>query len=329
MKKVNLFFFLATLAAASACETLDDLFDQEEPACPVANGEAVPSAVLESFSALHTGETVLTWCEANSGYIALFSNQGKEQYAMFDKDGQLITEGNDDAIEKKAGCECELSLEDDEELVDMEIIDLDNLDPASFSKTIDNPYFPLVPGTTFTYRFVNEEGAEEKVVTEVTSDTKAILGVNCIVVHDREFEDGELVEDTFDWYAQDKDGNVWYFGEDTKELEEGKVVSTAGSWEAGIDGAVPGIIMLANPERGLKYRQEYYEGEAEDLAEVVSLDNTVTVPYGTFENCLKTRETTALEPDIVEFKFYAAGVGFIQAQTKEGIPIEPLVSVEK
>ncbi len=328
MKKINWIVWLIALVAASACETLDDLFDKEEPACPVADGEGVPNAVLESFHELYAGETVLTWCEANSGYIALFSDQGKERYVMFDEEGELVVEGDDDAIEKKAGCECELSMEDDEELVDMDIIDLDNLDPSSFSETIDNPYFPLIPGTTFTYRFVNDEGVEEKVITEVTSDTKVILGINCVVVHDQEFEDDELIEDTYDWYTQDEDGNVWYMGEDTKELEDGEVVSTAGSWEAGVDGAVPGIIMLADPEPGLKYRQEYYEGEAEDRGEVISLNNTITVPYGTFENCLKTRETTPLEPDVLEYKFYAPGVGFIQAQTEEGDPTEQLISVE-
>lgn len=312
-----------------SCEKLEDIFDHDEPACSVANGDAVPKAALEAFTENYPNKTVLTWCESDAGYIALFSQNGREQFALFAENGQLIFSGDDDAIEKRANCECELFIEEEEkeELVDLEIIDLENLDPSSFSDIIDNPYFPLIPGTIYTYTFTTDEGVEEKVVTEVTSETREILGISCIVVHDQEFEDDELVEDTYDWYAQDADGNVWYMGEDTEELEDGEVISTAGSWEAGVDGAEPGIIMLASPEPGLKYRQEFYAGEAEDLGEVVSLDNTVTVPYGTFENCLKTMETTPLEPDVLEYKFYAPGVGFIQAQDEEE-PTEQLVSVE-
>ena len=127
-----------------------------------------------------------------------------------------------------------------------------------------------------------------------------------------------MAEDTFDWFAQDKDGNVWYFGEDSKEYEDGKVVSTEGSWESGVDGAKPGIVMKANPQVGDAYRQEYYEDEAEDMAEVVSLNEAVSVPQGSFENCLKTKEWTPLEPDIVENKYYAPGVGLVMEVAVEG-----------
>jgi len=143
------------------------------------------------------------------------------------------------------------------------------------------------------------------------------MGVECVVVRDTAWEGGELIERTFDWYAQDQEGTVWYFGEDTKEYRNGKVTSTGGSWEAGVDGAQPGIIMQANPKAGLSYRQEYYEGEAEDKAQVVSVNESVTVPYGSFDHVLKTKEWTPLEPGLVEHKYYAPGVG--QVGASEGL----------
>src|SRR3954462_2004891 len=120
---------------------------------------------------------------------------------------------------------------------------------------------------------------------------------------------GKLIEKTFNYYAQDKKGNVWYFGEDTREYKNGKVTSTKGSWEAGVDGAKPGIIMQAHPKVAQSYRQEYYKGEAEDMAKVLSLNESVTVPYGSFDRVLKTKEWTPLEPSYVEHKYYAPGVG--------------------
>lgn len=192
------------------------------------------------------------------------------------------------------------------------------IDPADFVMEIDNPYFPLKPGTTFIYQGETEEGIQRNEVV-VTNQTKTILGVLTTVVWDRVWdEDDELVEETYDWYAQDKDGNVWYFGEDSKEYESGVVVSTAGSWEAGVDGAKPGIIMEADPQIGNSYRQEYYEGKAEDMAEVLSLSETASVPYGSFTDCLKTKEWTPLEPDVVAHKYYAPDVGFIMEIMVEG-----------
>ena len=149
-------------------------------------------------------------------------------------------------------------------------------------------------------------------------ETREIMGIEARVVHDVVTEDGELVEDTFDWYAQDADGNVWYFGEDTKEFEDGKVATTAGSWEAGVDGAQPGILVPAEPEDGMTYRQEYYAGEAEDAAEVLSLDEKVEVPFGSYDGVLMTKEFTPLEPDILEHKFYARGVGVVLALAISG-----------
>ena len=189
--------------------------------------------------------------------------------------------------------------------------------PADFVTQIDNQYLPYTPGAIFIYDGESEDG-KERIEVEVTHDTKEIMGVVCIVVRDRVWLDGELIEDTFDWLAQDKDGNVWYFGEDSMEYEGGKIVSTEGSWEAGIDGAKPGILMKANPQIGDAYRQEYYEDEAEDMAEVLSLNASVSVAYGSFENCLKTQEWTPLEPDVVENKYYAPGVGVILEVAVEG-----------
>src|SRR5215212_3282355 len=166
------------------------------------------------------------------------------------------------------------------------------LDPGNFVSKVDNPYFPLEPGRTYIYRG-ETEGVPTRDVMIVTSATKVILGVTTIVVRDQAYEDGILIEDTFDWYAQDKAGNVWYFGEDTKELDaSGNVISTEGSWKAGVDGAQPGIIMLAHPQVGDRYYQEFYPGVAEDQAKVLSLDASVCVAYGCFNNVLVTKDWT-------------------------------------
>jgi hypothetical protein len=183
------------------------------------------------------------------------------------------------------------------------------LDPADFVPQIDNPYWPMAPGSRWVYRETDGEGGKQRVEVAVTDRAKSILGIRATVVHDVVSEDGQLVEDTFDWYAQDKWGNVWYMGEDTKEYEEGKVVSTEGSWEAGVDGAQAGIIMPAELEVGTVYRQEYYEGEAEDAGEILSLDEQVHVPYGSFAGVLMTKDSNLLDPDALEHKFYAPGVG--------------------
>jgi hypothetical protein len=180
--------------------------------------------------------------------------------------------------------------------------------PADFVAKIDNQYYSLTPGTTLTYRSETEDGIEKNVMI-VTDETKKVLGVTTIVVWDRVWLDDELIEETYDWYAQDKEGNVWYFGEDSKEYENGKVVSTEGSWEAGVDGAKPGIIMEAHPKVGDSYKQEYYQGEAEDIADVIALGETVTVPYGTFENCLETRDWSQIDPALNEYKYYSPEIG--------------------
>ena len=201
-----------------------------------------------------------------------------------------------------------------------------SVDPADFTTKIDNKYFPLEPGTTFVYRGKTEDASEGDTVA-VTSETRNIMGVECVVVDDRVTEDGELTEKTYDWYAQDEKGNVWYFGEDSKEYENGKVKSTEGSWEAGKDGAEPGIIMPANPNVGETYRQEYYKGEAEDMARALKLDGSATVPRGSYDHVLVTREWTPLEPNIAEHKYYAAGVGNVLEVAVKG-PQERLELVD-
>jgi len=202
------------------------------------------------------------------------------------------------------------------------------INPDDFVDKVDNQYFPLTPGTTFIYEGETEDGETVRIEDYVTHETKQILGVTCVVVRNREMENGDLVEETFDWYAQDKDGNVWYFGEDAKEYEDGVVVSTKGSWEAGVDGATPGIIIGANPQVGDFYRQEYYKGEAEDMAEVLSLTESASVTYGSFDNCLMTREWTLLEPGVVEHDYYAPDVGLVlEVEVEDGKERVELVEI--
>ena len=187
------------------------------------------------------------------------------------------------------------------------------LDPADFTIEIDNPYWPMKPGSRWILRETDPDGTNQRVEITVTDQTKTIAGIEARVIRDTVTEDGKLVEDTFDWYAQDSSGNIWYLGEATKEYENGKVKSTAGSWEAGVDGAQGGILIPAEPKPGLTYRQEYHEGEAEDAAEVLSIDELAEVPYGSFKSVLMTKDYTPLEPKLLEHKFYAPGVGLVLA----------------
>jgi hypothetical protein len=193
------------------------------------------------------------------------------------------------------------------------------LDPADFSTRITNPWWPMRPGSRWVYRETDSEGAEQRVEVTITRKTKKIAnGIEARIVHDVVTEDGEPVEVTDDWYAQDSGGNIWYLGEDTTEYENGKAATTTGSFEAGVDGAQAGIIMPARPEVGMTYRQEYYAGEAEDKGEVVSLDEQAEVPAGHFKNALMTKELNPIEPKVLEFKFYAPGVGPVLAVTVSG-----------
>jgi hypothetical protein len=185
-----------------------------------------------------------------------------------------------------------------------------SIDAAAFSATVDNPFFPLRPGMRWHYRSATKDGVETTAVT-VTSKTRTIAGVPCVEVRDTVRVDGKLQEDTLDWYAQDRTGTVWYFGENTKEYDKGKVSSTEGSWAAGEHGAQPGIMMPAHPQPGGRYRQEYYRGHAEDRAEVVSISEHARVPAGSYDGMVMTAETTPLEPAVLERKYYARGIGMV------------------
>jgi hypothetical protein len=197
------------------------------------------------------------------------------------------------------------------------------LKPSDFTTEIENPYFPLAPGSKWVYR----EGTQRVEIT-VTNDTKKIEGITTRVVRDVVTEDGKLVENTRDWYAQDSDGNVWYMGEATTEYENGKPKTTEGSWEAGVDGAEPGIIMPADPRPGLSYRQEYYKGHAEDRAKVITLNAKVKVPFGRFDDVVETEDTAPLGKATVEHKYYARGTGLVLAVGSGG-EREELVSFDR
>jgi hypothetical protein len=183
------------------------------------------------------------------------------------------------------------------------------LDPADFVDRIDNPYWPMAPGSIWVSRESDVAGNAVRVDVTVTTRTREILGIEATVVHDKVSDRGELIENTFDWYAQDECGNLWYLGENTKEYENGKVVTTEGSWEAGVNGAQAGVILPADPQVGMTYRQEYYAGEAEDAAEILSLDEQAHVPFGHFRDVLLTKDFTTLNRRVLEYKFYAKGVG--------------------
>ena len=200
-------------------------------------------------------------------------------------------------------------------------------DASQFVAEVDNPFFPLAPGTVLTYEGDTEEG-HELIVVEVLNDTRIVAGVTTIVVRDRVYLDGALIEDTFDWFAQDEDDNVWYLGEETAEYEDGEVVGTDGSWEAGIDGAEAGIVMPGSPEVGQAYYQEFHAGEAEDRGRILSITEDVTVPAGTFSNCVKTEDTTPLEPDVLEYKYHCPGVGTVLEEDLEDGAMFELQSID-
>ena len=191
------------------------------------------------------------------------------------------------------------------------------LDPATVADRIDNPYLPFLPGAHWVYEGTSSDGTERIEVT-VLDERRPVMGIDAVVVRDTVSVAGELIEDTFDWYTQDADGNVWYLGEETAEYEDGEVVSTEGSWEAGVDGALPGVVMWAEPMPGDAYRQEFYEGRAEDLAEVLAAGQRVTVAGRSHDDVVVIREWNPLEPDVVEQKSYAAGVGPVREEQTAG-----------
>lgn len=198
------------------------------------------------------------------------------------------------------------------------------IDPSNFQATVDNPWWPLRQGATYHYVEREDDEVRDSIVT-VTDDRVTIMGVECVIVHDRLTVAGKVREDTYDWYAQDKAGNVWYFGEDTREFDDRGHVSTKGSWRAGVNGAQPGIVMLAKPAPGPAYRQEYLRGEAEDMAQVEGIGDAIQVPYGKFAQALRIREWSELEPGSSK-KWYARGIGFVRSQDVGGASTE-LVSM--
>ena len=207
----------------------------------------------------------------------------------------------------------ETSTNEETEKNELRTIDVENydpiIDPSNFVDYVDNKYWNLVPGSKYVYEAVNEDGTET-IEVFVTTEEKTVLGIPMTVVWDRVWLEGDLIEDTKDWYAQDKQGNVWYFGEDTMEIAQGVVINHAGAFESGVDGAEPGIIMLADPRVGDAYIQEQYKGVAEDRGEIVAIGDSVTVPFGTFNDCLVVKEWNPLEEDSDEHKYSCANVGF-------------------
>ena len=197
------------------------------------------------------------------------------------------------------------------------------IDPSQFSATVDNPWFPLKPGTVTTY-VGTKDGKRAVDVVTVTHDVVLVDGVPCVAIADRLTLDGVLEERTTDYYTQDKSGNVWYFGELTSQLDtKGNVVSREGSWQAGLDGAQPGIYMDAAPKPGDTFIQEFYKGHAEDHFRVKVLAASVTVPYGAFTNAVMTEEWTPLEPDVLDHKYYVRNLGQVKEVSVKG-PLERL-----
>jgi hypothetical protein len=205
-----------------------------------------------------------------------------------------------------------------------------NVDPANFGSVVDNPFFPLPTGRTLTYEGVRD-GAGQRDVFVITSETKDVMGVSCVVVRDTatRLEDGRLIERTDDWFAQDKEGNVWYMGEDTKLFDaSGNVKSTEGSWTGGVDGALPGIVMPGELRIPSTSRQEFYVGHAQDTVWFIDTAQSVKVPYRSFDGVLETLEWSPLEPDVIEKKYYASGFGLIYSTSAAGeVETAKLVSV--
>jgi hypothetical protein len=202
------------------------------------------------------------------------------------------------------------------------------VDPTTFVHGVDNRYFPLKPGTTWRYR--GRDGGDPILdIVSVSNQTKRILGVDTTVVRDRAYVNGELQEDTQDWFAQDKDGTIWYFGEKTREHEDGRL-STEGSWQAGVNDARAGIFMPRRPRVGQVFHQEFARGVGEDCFQVIGLETAIRVPYGSSQHALRTKEFNRLEPGVVDNKWYVPGVGQVREQTvRGGSDFLQLVSVER
>ena len=191
------------------------------------------------------------------------------------------------------------------------------MNPATFVAGVDHPFFSVVPGRIMVYAG-NDGAVRDSVEVRDSDQTRVVMGVTCMVSEFRAWENGELVEIARDWYAQDQAGTVWYFGEEVENYENGVLVDTDGSWEAGVDGAVPGYQMKATPHVGDVYYNEFYEEEAEDQSEVLSVDAAIPMGFGDFVHCVKTADWTDLEPGITEHKYYAPGIGLVYEIKVEG-----------
>ena len=201
---------------------------------------------------------------------------------------------------------------------------------GGFGARVDNPWYPLLPGSRYVYRGV-KDGEPARDVMTVTHETRTIDDAPCVAVRDRLYLSGRLEERTTEWYSQDARGNVWYFGEDTAELDaHGRVLNTDGTWRAGVRGGKAGVFMFAHPKVGQSARQEYYKGQAEDHFRILSLRESVKVPYGSWRNALLTKEWTPLEPGTIDHKFYVRGIGTVLEQTvKGGLERAALVSFRR
>ena len=189
-----------------------------------------------------------------------------------------------------------------------------DINPANFTNStiITNPYYPATPGKKYIYEGQTDEGFE-RVEEQRLNITKTIMGITCVISNFKGYVNDKLVEETWDWYAQDNDGTLWYFGEEVNNYNQnGTLIDHGGSWEAGVDGAQPGKIMPAHPQTAMKYREEYYFGHAEDQAEIIGTGLNETISLGTYNNCIKTKNWTVLEPDALENKIYAPGIGLIK-----------------
>lgn len=202
------------------------------------------------------------------------------------------------------------------------------VDQLQFSRHIENPHWPMPVGVTQIYEGRFGDDIERTEITYL-EETRMVMGIECQQMHDVVYVNGEKEEETWDWFAQDNLGNVWYFGEETYEIEDGERVNSAGAWEAGVDEANPGIVMPAVPLPGQAYRQEFYPGHAEDMAAVVLTDTTITTKLRTYEHCWMVEEWTPLEPGVREHKFYAPGVGEIVEQSPSGSWRSELIETRK
>lgn len=205
------------------------------------------------------------------------------------------------------------------------------LKSENFVDKITNPYFFLTPGKVMTYKQQRKDGTAT-VVDEIMTKIKTVSGIKCTVVRDTLTINDVLFEETYDWYAQDKDGNVWYMGEYVTNYKNGKVFDHEGSFEAGVDGALPGVVMFAYPVLEMPYRLEYYDNKSEDRAKVLEKGVTVVVPYGTYKDCIKTLEWDGLDPKNKmenEFKYFAPGIGFVKSETVDGSETVELIKIEQ